>query len=1084
MKLRLSLDMGTNSIGWAAFLLDNDKLSKLLNAGVRIFSDGREAKTGVPLNEARRAARQMRKQRERKNRRKLAMLHYLVSINYLPASKDERIAYLNSPSSDPYTLRKQGLERKLEKAELARVLMHFAVRRGFKSNRKEQQAENNNEQAGMLAGVKHLEDILKGKTLGEWLFERRSNQGPVRFRPIFEKTKVIYPFYPSRAMYEEEFNRLKERQQPFHKEINWDRVHWFIFFQRPLKRPERGHCQFYANEYRAFKAQPSAARFRILQDINNLKYYDGDNNLQSLNAEQKEELYQRLETCKSLSFESIRNKLFKNADVWDFNLESERRSGLLGNEVSYTLRQADYFGEVWDKLSWEEQDQIVETLIVEDDENAIKTSLAKYQLNQEQIVKILGYNFKTGTTMLSSKFQIDCSRVMLEKWLPYHEAVQELGLHHSLKKEHTLRKRLPYYGKELVSLVAHGSGKEGDSDEIRYGRISNPTVHIALNQLRKLCNALVRRYGNPSSIIMEIGRDLKNGKDKKREIEKQQTENQKQNERVKAELISMGFIAPSREDIKKFLLWEELSKDSMARRCPYCGGVISAQQLFSGDIEIEHILPYSRTLLDSRDNLTVAHRGCNQFKKEQSPYEAFGSSPTPYDWNLIIELSKNFTNASKRRKFDPDAMKRFDDEENGFLKRQLTDNAYLAKAASEYLSVICNRNAIIVTPGKITAKLRGYWGLNTILNDGKDSWFKNRDDHRHHALDAIVIGLNDRAMIAEMAKVNARKGYHELVAPPCPIERETIEKAIATMIVSHKQDHGKEGKLFAETALGKRSKLIKIKPEELEKTDIGRIIPKGINDQIVEKEKTDGFRKAKAWTQSKYAYLMVFRDRWVTSAPLTSLSARDIDNICNEGTKKKIKDYLETHPDLNFEDALKNCGEETGIRKLRYFPKDQVPLFIASCNNKAYMPNDFFRADVWEIPGPKKKTFEATFISRTEAYTAERTPDFIRRKPHPAAKFVMSLYKNDIIEISEQNGLRPELCIIAGYSTTRNNVDIQPIYSTNTIQGWKENTNQKVTSAFWPIQCKGQFFKSINTLFSEYTIQKVKVSVDGRLIRI
>jgi len=108
---RLSLDMGTNSIGWTALNIEKPENIQILDMGVRIFPDGREPKTGTPLNEARRNARQMRRQRDRKIRRKKAMLNFLINNELMPKEKDEQqsVAQL-----DPYTLRAEALERKLK----------------------------------------------------------------------------------------------------------------------------------------------------------------------------------------------------------------------------------------------------------------------------------------------------------------------------------------------------------------------------------------------------------------------------------------------------------------------------------------------------------------------------------------------------------------------------------------------------------------------------------------------------------------------------------------------------------------------------------------------------------------------------------------------------------------------------------------------------------------------------------------------------------------------------------------------------------------------------------------------------------
>jgi CRISPR-associated endonuclease Csn1 len=1081
---RLALDIGTNSIGWTVFRLKNSKkpqIHGIIDMGVRIFPDGREAKTGTPLNEARRNARQMRRQRDRKIRRKRAMLNFLVNNGLMPKEHEERqdIARL-----DPYTLRAAALERKLKPLELGRIMMQFSVRRGFQSGRKEQ-AENTAEREGMLGGIESLKVELQGLTLGQWLCKRREAGDPVRFKAQMEKTKVIYDFYPSREMYEAEFAAIREKQEKHFKEINWDRLHWLIFFQRPLKRPERGRCQFYTEEERGYRAFPSAHRFRILQAINNLRYYNEENREEPIPSELKLTLFEALNSQKSLSFDRIR-KLLGEDYTGSFNLEDNKCDKLKGNETSVDFRKPELFGQAWDELEIQKQDEIIEKLMLEDDEKVIRDFLKPFGLTEEQIQKISGYNLPVGTTMLSSRFMIDCSAIMLKDWLLYSEAVKQMGLHHSKKEKQEIQRSLPYYGKILVGQVsgAKGESYKGNEEE-QFGRIANPTVHIALNQLRKLVNALIRRYGNPNQIIMEVTRELKLSKARKDELFRDQTKNQKDNERIRKELTALGLLKISSEDIKKFKLWEELAVEGIARLCPYCGKTISAKQLISGNVEIEHILPYSRTLLNSRDNLTVAHRECNQKKKNLSPFEAFGNSPKGFDWNRIMELAAKLP-FSKRRKFFPDAMDRFHEKEGGFLDRQITDTAYLSKASKEYLSVICNNNAIWVTPGRLTSLLRGFWGFNTLLNRGHDTWFKNRNDHRHHALDSLVIGLCDRGLLAEAAKLNSGRGYREIDAPPCPIKRNDIEEQLKSIIVSYKQDHGKEGKLYAETAMAKHSYLEQINPDDLKENEIHRIVPKAIQDDIAALVQKEGFRKAKTLIQGKYKYLRVFRDKWVTRTPIESLSERDIPNIADPLIREQIQKYLVSHPvqaGQKLQDVLSKFSKEKNIYSVRFFPKDQVPVSIESCDNKAYMPGDYYRVDVWKIPQAKGKyKFEGMFISRPEAMRqklhGEDTASL--QKPHPAAKFIVSLCKNDVVKLS--NETEQEFCRIAGFSTTQNKIDIRPLYASDTIAAWKKDTNINLTSAFWPSDIDGQYYKSINVLFNEYEIKLVKITVDGRPI--
>ena len=134
---RLGLDLGTNSIGFALLEINNENVpQKIIDAGVRIFSDSRDAKSKSkePLAVARRIARGMRKRRDRTLSRKKTLLNFLITNNLMPSNQVEskKIELL-----EPYSLRAKAITEAISPFELGRAIFHLAQRRGFKSNRKE-----------------------------------------------------------------------------------------------------------------------------------------------------------------------------------------------------------------------------------------------------------------------------------------------------------------------------------------------------------------------------------------------------------------------------------------------------------------------------------------------------------------------------------------------------------------------------------------------------------------------------------------------------------------------------------------------------------------------------------------------------------------------------------------------------------------------------------------------------------------------------------------------------------------------------------------------------------------------------------
>lgn len=1101
MDWRLGLDLGTNSIGWSALRLGETGPEELLDMGVRIFSDGREpgknGRIGEPKAVARRLARGARKLRERRVRRIRSMVAELLKSKYI--SSENLMHGSDFKTLNPYQLRAKAVFEPLSEHELARVLIQLAKRRGFKSNRKEQN------EAGDKAGedteykqkIKNFENFLGERTLGQYLWEQFQKKETLRFK------KETTEYYPSRQLYESEFQKILSVQKDHHSNLDWNKIQRIIFFQRPLKPVDRGNCRFYREEKRAYKNQPSSHSVRIAQELLNLYRLTSRGEKLPLTPAQFQQLFSALHKKKSMTFGGIRKEL----GIHDsFNLETETRKELKGNTIHILMMEK--LGEYWEKLDLQVQDKILEILIEADDDSVVGLLIA-VGLDKDKALKIASVSPQNGTTQISAKFQRDCLAIMLKDLTPYFEAVKRLGYHHSDVHNPEPRAKLPYYGEVLVDYVmgARPDQTTGDMDANRFGKINNPTVHIALNQLRKLVNRLIERFGKPAEICLELARELKLSPKSIDDLLRKQKENQDVREAGKKTYTEIGYVgAVSDNDLKKFKLWKELERGGNNHQCLYCGKVISASQLVSSEVEIEHILPYSRTLDNSLANLTLAHKHCNQKKGNRTPFEAFAHEQGDYLWDNIYARAKL---VGKERKFHPDAMKDLEANET-FLDRQLTDNAYISRVTKMYLSCITAPNKIWATPGRLTANLRAEWGINTLLNKGGqgDTWFKNRTDHRHHALDAVVIGLTDRGLLKKVATLNSRGQNFRVQIPECPLPRHIIGERLKEILVSHKPDHGYEGKLFKETAMGKiktLKKLILNNPDDLEdltEEDLNKIRPLTIRQKILTEAEKSKISSGKRWFSAfkqrlseKYTHLIVPRIRWVARAGITNWSSwkeisqrwadpkqvKDLEAFLKEQTGGK---NLE---DLSLKDLQKLLAQysaKTNIRNIRYFPKDEPRkgTEIKSAPFKRYTTEDFFCVDIWAIPTKGKTTkYEGVFVTRLEAYKNPllRQKANLELKPHPAARNVMRLFKNDTLLIKSENEV--VFAQIGGFSTTTNSIDLQSIFNSDELGKWNNSTSADLRSKFWEGK-KGQNFKSINAIFSNGQPKIVITTEDGRWI--
>jgi len=1023
MAWRLALDMGTNSLGWAAFKLTRSGgVEQLLDAGVRIFPDGREpaakGRVGDSLAVERRLARGMRRNRDRRNERKQKLLKRLKDLKLLPQSAEENE---NLIAMDPYALRAKAVDDVLEPYELGRVLMHLSQRRGFKSNRK---SDDDEESGTIKPKIKELEKALGDQTLGQWMHQRILSGQSIRFRG------EDGDFYADRDMYLHEFDAIRAKQQP-HRNLtddNWDdlrngnRNQAFdgIFYQRPLKPVERGRCQFFINEFRAHKDLPIAQEFRILQEVANLYYYDGPEKY-SLNDPQRQKLLETLERQKTLSFNAMRK--LKNQDGTLlfpknclFNLEEGKKDKLNGNATAIDMRKDEMFGGDWDKLSEDDQNDILEMLHdAADDKELVAELIARFGLDEDHAKAVAKFKLSPATSHVSRKFMSRCAAVMRDEKIGYVEATTHVYdddgvfFHHSHTEIDQLLEKLPYYGELLQGRVIGGKPDKFDAvthPEQHYGKINNPTVHVALNQLRKLVNILSARYGRPDEIHVELGRDLKKSAKVRNDISKENAKFAKANDKRAALFRELNNgQSPTGLDLKKMRLWEELGKDEFTRLCPFSGKPISAAMLFNGEVEIEHILPFSRTLDNGAGNLTVSIRNANRLKDNGTPFEAFSDdkhADKGMVWADIMDRARKLPK-NKRWRFDKDAMEKFN-RDGGFIARQLTDNAHIAKVTKQYLGHICHPDKIVTIPGGLTAMMRSKWYLNNLLGDHN---YKERNDHRHHIIDAFVVGLTDRGMLQAVSTQTAR-GADDLVhikLPDITTLRNQLNKRLDDIIVSYKPDHGTSGKLFNETAYG-----------------------------IVADDKQDADLKG---------YNLVTRKK------IDALSEKEIHAIRNRGWRTLVVDHVEKARerldkwDKNaLAKTLAEFGSAHNIKTIRILVSNQSATVIPSAPYKAYAPSSFVCVDIWQLPKgkpgkwkPGEFEWHGAFWSydQCKGQSPDKNKGLINGKPiHPAAKFITRLFKNDLVEI--RNGTETEAMKVGGFSTTNNRIDLRPQHETESDQ--------------------------------------------------
>lgn len=1076
----LALDLGTSSIGHVAFSLDtSNQPTGILDLGVRIFSDGRDPKTKEPLAVSRRTARGIRRNRDRGQNRVRRLVKELIAFKLLPADENDRKKVFVEIC--PYQARNSAAKAPVDKHILARALFHIGRRRGFKSNRLADETEESEYKEKISALREKLSENL---TLGQYLLKKMEENKKALEKKGATAQKVVRfrngetDFYADRQMYQDEFNRIREIQgNTYLTDEGWDALEETIFWQYPLKPVPKGKCRFYPEETRAHIDLPITHEFRILQEINALRYVS-QNVEYKLDERQRIMLYDALQNSKTLGFKALLKKKDEHKSPYfpsdaSFNLDVPSRSGKLkGNNVRVDLSRPEYLGDLVSSLPVNELNDIVDYLIeplkIQNEKKVVSetSEVAAWLINRlpsltaEQVTKICSYRFKRDTASVSRKFMEQINPVLKDTGCVYSEAVaqienaQGIKFHHSYFEDGEVFQKLPYYAQIMPESVwgekpdsdKNKAPNERDEDAYQYGKIANPTVHVALNQLRVVVNRVIDRIGSaPAKIHIELTRDLKNSKEARKKIEQSQAKNKKNNERIR-ELLTheFGFANPSREDIQKVKLWEELGKQGF--RCSvFSGRPISGSQLFNGEVEIEHIIPFSRCYDDGMSNKTLAFKNENLAKGNKTPHEAFsGNTQFPYEEILKRALS-SFAQSSKFDRFKPDSFESFYGGEKGdMIARQLNDTKYISRKAAQYLGCLCHRANVVSVNGRMTAFLRDVWQLNQFKDRESGHY---RDDHRHHIVDAFVVGLTSKSLIQKLSTQrstnpqNSNDLYHFLKdrAPDITKLKAELFENLGSVIASYKPDHSRTGSMFNETAYGFD-------------TD-----PDG-NPVCITRKPT-----------KTLSYEEVFRIRGQSLRHqllhfLTQGEGIDFDTQSIRSFTTQLKAHFKNEKD--FAQALERFAQKTGIKKIRINVLNSSVQPIASAPFKGYGRNSYAYCDVWQIPdkrhpvtGEWSYKYEGTFVAYADVKKFESDPELSRPidkngKSHPAAKRLMRLFKNDNIRLIDRKTGAERVVNVAGYSTSANKLDIR-----NNILAGEQARN----------------FVSINVIFSNNSVSKVRM---------
>ncbi|MFV0290175.1 MAG: type II CRISPR RNA-guided endonuclease Cas9, partial [Mangrovibacterium sp.] len=599
------------------------------------------------------------------------------------------------------------------------------------------------------------------------------------------------------------------------------------------------------------KSSPLFQEVKVLQSINDLEITDLDSNTKrKLTADERALLFSELNYSKEISARDIL-KLLKLTNS-DHELNFKSLNGNTTNTKLYGAYQAiadaegydisdgwskkamqhnvDSIHEIFTHLgidtsilsfdasleneAFEKQSsyQLWHLLYATDDANEIKIEdQAIYGNNNVALKKALctRYNFtvQQANILCGVMFADDYGSLSakalrniyphLMAGLNYAEACEAAGYNHSnsMTKEDNENRTL-----------------QTELEQIKKNSLRNPVVEKILSQMINVVNQLNQAYGPFDQINVELARELK-ASQKERDLMTQSiNEATKRNNDIREKLRKAPFnlLNPTKRDIDFYRMYEELSANGY--KTLYSNQKIEAEALFSGVYDIEHIIPQSVLFDDSFSNKTIELRAVNIKKGNATAMDfveaEYGVAELEqYELRVNALFKKNAISKAKRDKL----LKKAGELSDGFIDRDLRNTQYISKKALEILFDITP--SVLATTGIITDYLRSEWGLIDTLKEinlpkykklgrTKYSERKNgqqveqivdwtkRNDHRHHAMDALTTAFTTRAHIKYLNTANAKSAFAvkkvDLFDAPLNNMRAESRKALEEILISFK----------------------------------------------------------------------------------------------------------------------------------------------------------------------------------------------------------------------------------------------------------------------------------------------------------
>jgi len=788
-QIVLALDIGKSSIGFT--LIDKANNYKILNAGIRVFDAPEKPKEQTSLALERGQFTRDRKHQKNSFFRTKNIVKTLLKYNLLdaktirnynkspkvqncPKSKKKHLFYIKTAeylfykkanANDVLDLRVKALSYKLSNIEFARVLYSMNKHRGVTYDEIRELPESSSlsqDQKNLRDGfLKYKQEFQEHKesyqTIGEYLYKehREKFRNKEKTSKSKQNIKNYYLFSIPRDDLKNEIETIFEKQREFKNnlasvEFEKEYLEWFLWEKEsPDYNTLVAPCFYNPKEKSASKHHITSLLFIALEKLYNLRYKNyTEKEYKKLDIEQINKILQNsFEKLKGISYKDIK-KILKLNDAEFKGIVDE--SKIVTNFETFirvkNVLHLDFTMEEFNKeKSFLHNDlvKIIEILAYKPKESQKVEKLLELDIDKQKIDELVKIKFR-GHLSYSLDVTKKLVLYMLDGLTPY-KAKEEI------KKE---------YGEAYIE-KKHYLPPILETD---FPLKNNHTVLRALSQVRVVVNDILKHYRKITQnsnwsfdeVVIELAREMNSAKEVKN-INQQISQNTKLNEEAKEFCLECGINNPTQSQILRAKLWKMqggidpyiwVKSGEGEKTEHYTLDKIELNKLFDEDYcQIEHTLPFSRSLDDSQSNKTLVLTKTNQDKGDKTPYEWLSKEEFEKFESYIREKKTYLAYGEARvRKLLLKDFKGID----GFKQRDIVDTQIISKYTGlyidKYLRFYNNPNftgkrRVYANNGKITSLLRKSWAI------GK----KNRDTHLHHAEDAILIACSSPSLIKNIA---------------------------------------------------------------------------------------------------------------------------------------------------------------------------------------------------------------------------------------------------------------------------------------------------------------------------------------------